>query len=247
MRQKILHAAILILIILTLPISSEISYAQVPSSSNYSVQESSFTSGSEIDANSASYNSRISAGNLGVGISESGNYIAYGGYITPDDEYAELTIPVTNVDMGVVDPGTPGTGTATITARTYLNTQYVIISPRDPPTNESGDQIDPITTAAAFDSAVEQFGMNLVANTSPVAQGANPSPQPDGTFAFGEAAPGYNTADNYQYNAGDIIARSVTRGYGETDYTISYILNVTTITPAGLYRMEQDLVLLATF
>jgi hypothetical protein len=106
-----------------------------------------------------------------------------------------------------------------------------------------------MTTMGAFNSALEQFGMNLVANTAPATQGADPSRQPvdNGTFAFGEAAPGYDTANNYQYNPGDVIARSVTRGYGETDYTISYILNVTPTTPAGLYRMEQDLVLTATF
>jgi len=153
------------------------------------------------------------------------------------------------VDMGVIDPGTPGVGTATFTARAYLNSRYVIISPRDPPTSSSGAQIDAMTSATTFNAAVEQFGMNLVANTSPATQGAAPSRQPldNGTFAFGEAAPGYDTANNYQYNPGDIIARSITRGYGETDYTISYMLNVTPITPAGQYRMEQDLVITATF
>jgi hypothetical protein len=66
-------------------------------------------------------------------------------------------------------------------------------------------------------------------------------------FAFGEAAPGYSTTNNYQYNPGDTLARSVTRGYGETAYTISYMMNVLPTTPAGLYRMEQDLVITATF
>jgi hypothetical protein len=151
--------------------------------------------------------------------------------------------------MGTLSPGVPGVGTATFSARTYLNNDYIIVTLRNPPTNESGSQIDPMTSATTFNSAIEQFGINLVANTSPATQGANPSRQPvdNGTFAFGEAAPGYDTTNNYKYNAGDVIARSVTRGYGETDYTISYVLNVITTTPAGLYRMEQDLVLTATF
>jgi hypothetical protein len=239
----------LVIYLFALVITPAKTYAQVPSSSNYSVPESGFTSGSEINANSASYNARTSIGNLGIGQSESGSYIGFGGFITPDQEYVELTIPVTTIDMGVLEPGIPGVGTATFTARAYLNSQYVIVSPRDSPTNESGAQIDPMTTATTFNSAVEQFGLNLVANTAPATQGAAPSRMPldNGTFAFGEAAPGYDTANNYQYNAGDIIARSVTRGYGETDYTISYMLNITSITPAGLYRMEQDLVITATF
>jgi hypothetical protein len=230
-------------------LSSNIASAQIPSSSNYSVPESGFSSGSEIDANSANFSARTSIGDLGIGQSESGSYIGFAGFISPDEEYVELTIPVTVIDMGVINPGVPGTGTATITARAYLNDRYVIISPRNSPSLPTGETIDPITSASPFNSAIEQFGINLVANTSPVVQGADPSRQPldNGTFAFGEAAPGYNTPNNYQYNAGDIIARSVTRGYGETDYTISYLLNVTPITPAGTYTMEQDLVITATF
>jgi hypothetical protein len=222
-------------------------HAQTPSSTNYSVPESSFSSGSGFDSNSANFSSSGSAGNNAVGQAESASFQTFAGSISPDDEYVELIIPVTTIDMGTLSPGTPGTGTATFTARAYLNDNYVIISPRDPPTSEGGAQIDPITTAAAFDPDTEQFGLNLVANTSPVAQGADPVPQPDGSFAYGAAASGYDTADLYQYNAGDIIAESTTRGYGETDYTISYILNITPITPAGTYRMEQDLVITATF
>ena len=237
---------IMIVAVLTMPTSV---FAQTSSSTNYQVEESGFAAGSNIDANSASYNSRISIGDLGVGQSESGSYIGFGGFISPDEEYIELVIPVATVDMGVLDPGTPGTGTATFSARSYLNDSYIIVSPRDPPSTTGGASLDPITTAAAFDANTEQFGMNLVANTAPASIGAAPSRQPvdDGTFAFGEAASGYDTTNQYQYNAGDILARSVTRGYGETDYTISYMINVTNTTPAGEYRMEQDLVMTATF
>ena len=240
------------LIVLTLIIVSfnqSIAIAQIPSSSNYSVPESGFTSGSEINANSASYNARTSVGDLGIGQSESGSYIGFGGFITPDQEYLELIVPVTTINMGVINPGTPGVGVATFSARTYLNDSYVIITNKYAPRNESGSEIDPMTSAATFNSAIEQFGMNLVANTSPATQGANPSRMPldNGTFAFGEAAPGYGTANNYRYNQGDIIARSVTRGYGQTNYTISYMLNIVPTTPAGQYRMVQDLVLTATF
>ncbi len=221
----------------------------VSSSSNYSIEESAFSSGSNITQTSASYSGRASAGDLGIGFSESGNYLGFVGPISPDQEFVELNIPLTTVNMGVLNPGTAGTGTATFTARAYLDSSYLIITPRNPPSNGEGHEISSMTSATTFNSTLEQFGMNLVANTSPTAQGANPSRQPvdDGFFAFGEAAPGYNTADNYQYNAGDVIARSITRGHGETDYTISYMMNVTTVTPAGFYSMEQDLVILATF
>lgn len=221
--------------------------AQVPSSTNYSVQESGFSSGSSINSSSASYSARLSAGDLAVGQSESTLFQTYAGPINPSEEYVELVIPATTVDMGVLDPGTPGTGTAVFSARAYLNDDYIIVSPRDPPTSEGGHVFAGITTAAAFSATDEQFGMNLVANTAPVTQGADPDPQPNASFAYGEAAPGYDTANTYQYNAGDTIARSQTRGYGETIYTISYIMNADSATPAGLYTMEQDLVITATF
>jgi hypothetical protein len=225
-------------------------FAQVPSSSNYSVPESAFGAGGELEATSASYDARGAAGLIGVGEGGSGSYTTLAGFITPDEEYVELVIPVTTVDLGggsPLDPGTAGSGTATFSVRAYLNDNYVVISPRNPPTNEGGAQIDPMTTATTYNASVEQFGMNLVANTGPVTQGANPSLLPNASFASGEAAPGYNTANNYQYNAGDVIARSITRGYGETQYTISYVMNILPTTPAGLYRMEQDLVVTATF
>lgn len=222
--------------------------AQSSQSTNYRVDEAGFATGSETDATSTSYRSRVSAGDLTVGQSESGNFITYGGFISPEDEYVELVVPVQTVNLGTINPGTPATGTATFTARTYLNHDYIIISNREAP-SIPGHTISSIGTAAPIDTTQEQFGMNLVANTSPTSFGANPSQQPvdDGTFAFGQAAPGYNTANNYQYNAGDILAQSGARGYGETDYTISYIMNITTVTPAGQYRMEQDLIITATF
>lgn len=238
----------LVIVTIAMVAFSPVYYAGAQSaSSNFRVDESAFSVGSEVDANSASYNSRVSAGNLGVGNSESTNFQTFAGYITPDEEYVELVIPSSIVDLGTISPGTTGTGSATFSARAYLNNQYIIVSPRNPPTSEGGEQIDPITTAAASNTGLEQFGMNLVANTSPVVQGADPAPQPNAAFAYGEAATGYDTADLYQYNAFDTIAKSDTRGYGETNYTISYVMNITPVTPAGQYTMEQDLVIMAAF
>lgn len=222
--------------------------AQSSQSSNYRVDEAGFATGSEIDATSANFRSRVSAGDIGVGQSESGNYITYAGFISPDEEYVELVVPSQIVDLGVLEPGVPATGTATFSARAYLNHNYVIVTLRDAPSIPDYT-ISNIVTASTVNTAQEQFGINLVSNTSPSSFGANPSRQPidDGTFAYGQAATGYNTPNNYQYNSGDVVAESIARGYGETDYTISYIMNITTVTPAGQYRMEQDLVITATF
>jgi hypothetical protein len=92
----------------------------------------------------------------------------------------------------------------------------------------------------------EEFGINLVDNSSPNI-GSDPSPQPDGTFATGQAATGYGTQNQFKYNAGDVIAESNGSGWGLTNYTISYIANISVLTPAGSYSAVQDLVAIATY
>jgi len=106
-----------------------------------------------------------------------------------------------------------------------------------------------MSTLASSAAGTEQFGINLVHNTSPANFGSDPSPQPDGTYATGIAAPGYSTANQFKYVVGDIIARTPvgSSGWGLTNYTISYIANASIITPAGSYEMVQDLVAVATY
>jgi hypothetical protein len=103
------------------------------------------------------------------------------------------------------------------------------------------------TTLGAPSIGTEEFGINLVANTAPTSFGSNPSPQPDGTFATGQAATGYDTTNNFQYSQGAVIAESNANGWGLTNYTISFIANISVLTPAGAYSAAQDLVAVATY
>jgi hypothetical protein len=95
----------------------------------------------------------------------------------------------------------------------------------------------------------EQFGINLVANTVPTTFGADPSPSPNGTYANGVAATGYDTPNKFKYNAGDTLVQTPagSSGWGLTDYTISYIADSAAFTPAGEYKMVHDLVVVATY
>ena len=240
----------LLVLMIPLIISSSVNAAEeIPNSPNYQVIESGFSVGSETNASSTSYNAQVSAGNLGVGNASSANFQSFAGFITPEEEYVELVIPLSSIDLGLLSPGTPGTGIAVFSARAYLNDNYVIVSPAQPPALEGDESrtINSLTTASTFDPLAEQFGINLVANTDPVVQGVAAAPQPNASFAYGQAAPGYDIPNNYQYNSDDVIAESVTRGYGETIYTISYMMNITNTTPGGRYVMDHDLVILATF
>jgi hypothetical protein len=107
-----------------------------------------------------------------------------------------------------------------------------------------GTDVGCLSTTAS--PGTEQFGINLVDNSSPNI-GSDPSPQPDGTFATGGAATGYATLNQFKYNAGDVIAQSNANGWGLTNYTISYIANISVLTPAGSYSEVQDLVAIATY
>jgi hypothetical protein len=93
--------------------------------------------------------------------------------------------------------------------------------------------------------------MNLVANTSPGAFGANPVNAPDNTFADGMIVSGYDTPNQFKFGAGDIMAMSPqtagNQAHGETDYTISYIAKKKNTTAAGDYVLNHEIVVIATF
>ena len=222
-------------------------FAQTYSSSSYQVNEATFNSGGGIDANSASYNARGSVGDLGVGEATSASYAAFGGSITPDQEYLELNVTGGTVDLGTLSTTSTGTGTSTFYVRAYLNGSY-IVKTMSQPLGNGGYTLAAMGTAGSSTQGTEQFGINLVANTSPATFGAAPVLTPSATFANGQASTGYNTANTFKYVVGDTIASSGSgRAWGQTNYTISYIANVSPITPGGQFTTDHDIVVVATY
>jgi hypothetical protein len=122
----------------------------------------------------------------------------------------------------------------------------------NPPTNESGDVLAAKATLGvpSTDPTVEEFGINLVDNATPNI-GANAVNVPDNSFADGKIATGYNTADQFKYGVGDIVAQSPAtpgnQAVGQTNYTLSYIAKRQSFSPAGLYIMQHVLVVVATY
>ena len=117
-----------------------------------------------------------------------------------------------------------------------------------PPTN--GTKVLTAMAAAGVSAPnTEQFGINLVANTLPVAQGVVPSTQTIAGFGQPIAAVGYDVANNYKYVPTGTIAQSGATGksWGQTNFTISFIANINPITPGGTYSVIQDLMLVATY
>lgn len=240
------------LLILTVP---AIVFAQY-TSPNYQTNEIFFGSGGDIQTSSPNYQAQAAIGPLGVGNFSSAAYQAYLGFLTPNEPFLEFQIDTATVNLGTLDTSTTKTGTANFHIRAYINSGYAIQTVSQSPTSNgpATHTLAAMTSPGGSSIGVEQFGINLVANTSPASFGSNPSPQPDSSFAFGQAASGYNTTNVYKYNAGDVIACSgtsggcsTTSGWGQTNFTISYIANISIFTPAGSYSMTHDLVAVTTF
>lgn len=223
------------------------------SSSHYQVNEVQFGAGSQLNASSSHYKAQQSLGSTTVGTTKSASYWAQAGYLTPNEPFLEMVVTPANIDLGNLSAVSTATGTATFHIRAYVDSGYAVISMNNPPTSENGDQITPMSTAAASSTGTEQFGMNLVQNltscspAAPANFGANPAPQPNSSYANGQAATGYDTCGKFKYTKGDVVAQNNGNGWGETDYTISYIVNINSLSKAGSYKMTQDLVAVATY
>lgn len=224
--------------------------AQESTSPNYRVNEYQFGSGGNVDNTSASYQANTSVGSLGVGRSSSTNYFAEAGFVTPSEPFLELFINTSAVELGTLDPTATATGNSVFWVRTYLSSNYVVQTMSPPPTSEGGGVINAKGTLGIPIVGTEEFGINLVDNSSPDI-GANAFNVPDDSFADGEVVAGYNTANQFKYGQGDIIARSAANAtkpaVGRTDYTISYIANISSITEAGSYVMVHDIVVTGTY
>jgi hypothetical protein len=236
-------------------------FAQQSSSTNYQINEAFFGTGGQlcepgVTGNSTNYCAKSAVGETAVGNTSSTNYQAQGGFNTNREEYIEFIVNSSSSNLGILSVGSAATTTGTFSVKTYLaSAGYVVTNASSPPSSGS-HTLAPIApsfpTANASAPGTEQFGINVVRNQTtcptpaPVNYGADPQQVPDSTFSFGAAASGYNTCGKYRYVNGETIASS-SKSSGETDYTISYLFNISSATPAGLYNFSHVLVATSTY
>ena len=156
-----------------------------------------------------------------------------------------MTVNNTNIDLGTMSPSSTKTASTSFSVKAYLAHGYSVVNASDSPANNSYN-LQTINAPAAANVGTEQFGMNLVANTNPVTFGANPTRNPDASFSFGQVAADYSSPNLYKYAKGDTVAYS-TSSTSATNYTISYIFNVSTVTPGGQYVLRHVLVATGTY
>ncbi|MFZ1483442.1 MAG: hypothetical protein WAS36_00295 [Candidatus Saccharimonadales bacterium] len=226
--------------------------AQQSQSSQYQVNEVFFGTGGELNACSGSYCAKQSAGELTVGNTKSGNYQAQAGFNTDREPYIESTLVGSgDIDLGVLTSATTKTGTAQFKVKAYLTSGYVVQIVGATPTNGS-ESLNAMSSTTS-QVGTEQFGLNLTANNvataSPTTFGADPVQDPDypsDPFAFGTVNTDYDNPNTFTYTSGDIIA-SAAESSSFTIYTLSYIANISDVTPGGTYTTSHSLVATATF
>lgn len=236
-----------ILLALILPNSAFAQY----SSPNYRIDQTFFGTGGELDSSSANYRAKTTVGELGVGNTGSANYQLYAGFNTTDDPFLEFVVTGANIDLGYLSTSQVKTATGNFSIRAWQTNGYVVRTESDPPTNaQGGHQLAPLASQTASSPGTEQFGINLIKNTNFCGAGCdlgdNPQQLPDSTFSFGQAATGYNTANLFKYQKGDIVARS-TSSTSVTSFTVSYIFNIDTTSESGQYTFGHVLVATATY
>lgn len=131
-------------------------------------------------------------------------------------------------DMGTLSPADTLTATSQMAAGTNASGGYVITA--NGTTMQAGTNvIDALGSPTVSAPGNSQFGLNLVANSTP-GIGADP----DGAFANAVPAPNYSNPNEFMFHDGDAVASAPNVSLVRR-FTVSYIVNVPPDLRAGVY------------
>lgn len=211
-------------------------------SANFRFSEPSLGGIGTADTKSAGYKALTSGGIIGFGNSTSGTMQINNGHETTDEPALSFAVAGSGVNLGNFSATLAATTTSTFAVSDYTSYGYIVQIMGVPPTN-GVHTINAMATTDVSQVGIEQFGINLVANTSPASFGANPN---HGQFGFGDPTTEYATPNNYRFVSGETIV-SGPKSSGVTIYTMSYLINVSSITQGGKYTSDQTVICTATF
>lgn len=210
-------------------------FAVTSSSTNYKASEMQIGSGSSLESCSGEFCARASIGDLTADAGSSNGSTASFGAIESSDPLLEVIVDMGESDLGLLSTEKTATKTTTVRIRNYRSNGYILQIVGDPPTYKDYKLKTP-NTPTVSKKGVEQFAINLAANSSPQI-GTGPMQIPSSEMSFGEVEPNYAIPDMFMYRSGDVVARSH-RESGRTDYTISMIVNISNATPAGKFSTD---------
>jgi len=201
-------------------------------STNFIIYGDVFSSGGREDSTSANFGIQDTIGE-GLALSStstSSNFgIKTGFREMYADSFVTLSLGSGSLDLGALSTTETKLGSHTMTVETdSLNGFTVTLSGN---TLTSG--INTITAIGSIAMApligTKQFGINLVANTTP-AVGADPA----GLAPIGSAADQYRETNKFAFLSGATVATS-SAPINSTIYTVSYIANISSDTINGSY------------
>lgn len=219
-------------------------FAVTSSSNNYQVTETELGGTSSSQNCSASYCAKASIGNMASGKSTNSGGSASFGPITDSEPLLEVIVNPGNSDLGDLTTERTATKTTTVQVRNYLSGGYMVQVIGNPPKYKDHTLSTPSTPTTSR-PGTEQFAINAAANTAPQI-GAGVVQFPDNLTSFGIVNDNYATANMFMYHSGDVVAHSTTES-GQSNYTISMIVNVSSQTPAGHFSGDFSAVVIPVY
>lgn len=229
-------------------------------SSSYSVRESEVGGIGDFNESSSNYSLKpgvddggATLGEAATGNSGSTSYQTNSGFNTTAQPGLSLVINTSSVNLGVLSSAAKSTGTATFDVSDYTSYGYIVQIYGSTP-QISGHNLTALTTDTASSAGTEQFGINTVKNTV-AGVGDDPLQVADNVysgsnFAYGVAGDGvhnyYAQSDKWRYNSGEVIA-SAPKTSGDTRYTITFLANISNLTPGGGYNGALNIVATGTY
>ncbi len=142
-------------------------------------------------------------------------------------ETLTFTLASATVALGALSTSATGAGTSSMAVATNASSGYSVNYSGTTLTSGS-NTITAIAAPAASSMNSKQFGINLMANTTP-AIGSNKS-----GVGIGAPTADYGTPDLFKFNSGDTIA-SAAAPTNSNVFTVSYIANIDGATAPGAY------------
>lgn len=209
------------------------------SSSSYKVPADSINIGG-LQQTSDTFSELGTVGEMATGDSRSASYITDAGFLAMIGNEPALTFSITDdtANFGTLVDNLVKADTAAFRAATTAKNGY-IISVYGNSLSSTSHTITPLSSPSSPSTGNEQFGFNLRQNN-------NPTIGNDPNGGNGQAATGYSTTDAYKFTSGDIIAESTQQSI-YTDYTASFIGNISSISDAGDYSTNLSIVVTGRF
>lgn len=230
-------------------------------SNSYSVTESEVGGIGDFGEQSSNYSlvpstddGGATLGESAVGNSSSNSYSTNSGFNTTAQPGLTFVVNTASVNLGALSTSVATFGTATFDATDYTTYGYAVQIVGATPSMGS-HHLTALTTDTASSAGTEQFGVNTVHNVS-AGQGADPQQVPSSVFGFGVAGDGttgtygtsrpYTISDKWRYVSGETVA-SAPKNSGDTHYTMTFLANISNLTPGGTYTGGLTLVATGTY